>query len=200
MAKLRFLIASPRYNLQTAGVMVLRELCDMLNRQGYEAAIALFGGGGPHFHWAFSNSPEFYHPEHQRTQIPFEGANQAIRDYLQGGVVIYPDLVPDNPLAGPSVLRYLLCKNHGYQPQGPHEMVLTFFPDVSRQSARLPVQDLYRPRTTCLRPPPRERTRTGHHVHRQGVEFHRVPSHPRHAGLNRPLKNPPPTHVAPGTI
>lgn len=126
MGKLRFLIASPRYNHQTAGVMVLHELCDMLNRQGYEAAIALFGGTGPHFHWAFSNSPEYYHPQHQRTHIPFDNANDAIREFLQDGVVIYPDLVPDNPLAGSRVVRFLLYKNHSYQPQGPHELLLSF--------------------------------------------------------------------------
>lgn len=126
MTKLRFLIASPRYNHQTAGVMVLHELCDMLNRQGFEAAMALFGGGGPHFHWAFSNSPEFYHPLHQRTHIPFDDANRAIREFLEGGVIVYPDLVPDNPLASPRVVRFLLYKNHGYRPQGSNEMVLSF--------------------------------------------------------------------------
>lgn len=124
--RLRFLIASPRYNHQTAGVMVLHELCDMLNRQGYEAAIVLFGGSGPHFHWAFSNAAEFYHPNHQRTEIPFEDANLSIQEYLKDGVVIYPDLVPDNPLNAPRVVRFLLYKNHGYRAQGPSEYVLSF--------------------------------------------------------------------------
>ena len=126
MKKLRFLIASPRYNHQTAGVMVLHELCDALNRQGYEAAVVLFGGTGPTFQWAFSNAPEFYHPDHQRTQIPFENANHSIQEYLKDGVVIYPDLVPDNPLAAPRVVRFLLYKNHGYAAQGPNEYVLSF--------------------------------------------------------------------------
>lgn len=106
--------------------MVLHELCDMLNRQGHDAAMVLFGGAGPCFQWAYSNQPGHYHPQHQRISLPAEDAAQSIRAFLEDGVVIYPDLVPDNPLNAKRVVRYLLYKNHGYVAQGPNEYVLSF--------------------------------------------------------------------------
>jgi hypothetical protein len=126
MKKLRFLIASPSYNHQTAGVMVLHELCDMLNRQGHEAAMVLFGGPGPCFQWAYSNQPGHYHTQHQRISLSTEDAAQSIRVFLEDGVVIYPDLIPDNPLNAKRVVRYLLYKNHSYVAQNSDEYVLSF--------------------------------------------------------------------------
>lgn len=126
MKKLRFLIASPSYNHRTAGVMVLHELCDMLNRQGHEAAMVLFGGVGPCFQWAYSNQPGHYHPQHRRIDLSMEDTAKSVRDFLEDGVVIYPDLVPDNPLNAKRVVRYLLYKNHSYVAQNADEYVLSF--------------------------------------------------------------------------
>ena len=126
MKKLRFLIASPMYNHQIAGVMVLHELCDMLNRQGHEAAIVLFGGSGPCFHWSYSNHPQLYHPQHQRINLSMDDPDQSVRSFLEHGVVIYPEMVLDNPLNAKRVVRYLLYKFHDYVAQGINEYVLSF--------------------------------------------------------------------------
>jgi hypothetical protein len=126
MKKLRFIIATPSYSGRFGGVMVLHQLCDALNRQGHSAAIALFGGTGPHFNWAYSDNPQFYHPDLIRTPLAGPDANAAIREFLQDGFVIYPDLIPDNPLNARFVVRYLLYINHQYKAQHPQEFILSF--------------------------------------------------------------------------
>jgi hypothetical protein len=127
MKKLRFLIAAPPYNHQSGGVMILHNLCDMLNRQGYEAAIVIFHNGKhPHFQWVIHNSPGLYCPTHQRVHLSMEDSDQAVRDFLEDGVLVYPDVAPGNPLAAKRVVTYLLGPNHGYAPQYPNEYVLSF--------------------------------------------------------------------------
>jgi hypothetical protein len=123
---LRFLIASPSYNGRFGGVMVLHQLCDALNRLGHTAAIALFGGAGPHFNWAYSDDAQFYYPGLLRCPIGGTDANAAIREFLTDGFAIYPDLIPDNPLGASRVIRYLLYTNHQYRAQKPQEFVLSF--------------------------------------------------------------------------
>lgn len=98
----------------------------MLNRQGYEAAIAFFGGNAPCFNWACSNDAELYHPGHERTLLALSDPDKSVRDFLENGVVIYPDLIPDNPLGASRVVRYLLYKNNNYKPTIPGEYVLSF--------------------------------------------------------------------------
>ncbi len=125
--KLRFLIAAPPYSHQSAGIMVLHQLCDMLNRQGYEAAMVFFHGGSkPHFQWAYTNNPGVYHPDLQRVQLSMDNPDKSIRDFLENGVLIYPDLIPDNPLAASRVVRYLMYHNHDYTPIYPNEYILSF--------------------------------------------------------------------------
>jgi hypothetical protein len=106
--------------------MALHQLCDALNRQGHEAAIALFGGSAPCFNWAYSDNPSFYHPDLLRTPLLGDDANVAVNDFLVDGFVVYPDLIPDNPLNARRVVRYLLYKNHEYQAPSRNEFVLSF--------------------------------------------------------------------------
>jgi hypothetical protein len=124
--RLKFLIASPSYNPRFGGVMALHQLCDALNRLGHEAAIALFGGSAPCFNWAYSDNPNFYHPELLRTPLQGADANTAVQEFLSDGFVVYPDLIPDNPLSARRVVRYLLYKNHSYQAPNRQEFVLSF--------------------------------------------------------------------------
>ena len=126
MKKLRFLIASPRYNGRFGGVMALHQLCDALNRQGHTACIALFGGSAPYFNWAYSDDPQFYHADLLRSTLVGDDANLAVQEFLTDGFVIYPDLIPDNPLNARRVIRYLLYTNHQYQAKYPQEFVLSF--------------------------------------------------------------------------
>ena len=88
--------------------------------------MVLFGGAGPCFYWAYSTHPDHYHPQHQHVNLSMNDPNESVRAFLEDGVVIYPDLVPDNPLNAKRVVRYLLYKNHGYVAQGPNEYVVSF--------------------------------------------------------------------------
>ncbi len=127
--KLKFLIAAPAYSHQSAGIMILHELCDMLNRQGYEAAMVLFHGSNGQdqsWQWAYTDRAEFYHPDHQRVRLNINDADNSVRDFLENGVIIYPDLILGNPLGAGRVVRYLLYKNEGYVASSQSEYVLSF--------------------------------------------------------------------------
>jgi predicted O-linked N-acetylglucosamine transferase (SPINDLY family) len=124
--KLRFLIAAPRYDHQSGGVMALHKLCDMLNRQGHEAAMVLFGGGAPCFNWSCTNDSQFFHPDYQRVHLSMTDPDKSVRDFLENGVIIYPDLITDNPLGASRVVRYILCHNESYAAASASEYVLSF--------------------------------------------------------------------------
>lgn len=124
--KPRFLIAAPQYSHQAGGIMALHNLCDMLNRQGFEAAIVFFHSGkAPDFQWASSNNPELYNPAHQHYHLSLDNADGSVSDFLENGIMVYPDLIPGNPLGARRVVRYILCHNIGYQAQQ-DEYVLSF--------------------------------------------------------------------------
>jgi hypothetical protein len=107
--------------------MVLHDLCDMLNRQGYEAAMVFFHGGvAPSFQWAISNVPEHYHPDHQRVSLSMDSPDKSIRDFLENGIIIYPDLITDNPLGASRIVRYILCHNQNYTAISSNEYILSF--------------------------------------------------------------------------
>lgn len=124
--KLRFLIATPKYDHKIGGVMALHNLCDALNRVGYEAAIVFFGGGPINFNWAYSNHPDLYHPNHLRVELSMSNPNEAIKDFLKNGVVIYPEIVQGNPLGASRVVKYLLYTDENYARNSPNEYVLSF--------------------------------------------------------------------------
>lgn len=123
---LKFLIAAPGYNPRSGGVMALHLLCDALNRLGHEASIVLFGGTGPCFYWAYSENPGFYGANLMHYSIKGEDANRAVQNFVADGIVIYPDLIPDNPLNAKRVVRYLLYKHHIYKAQHIGEFILSF--------------------------------------------------------------------------
>jgi len=125
--KLRFLIAAPPFSHQSGGIMVLHNLCDTLNRLGYEAAIVFFYGGiSPDFQWAISNSPTLYYPGCERVHLSMENPNKSIRDFLENGVIIYPDLIPHNPIGASRVVRYLLYFNKEYVRKTSSEYIVSF--------------------------------------------------------------------------
>lgn len=127
--KLRFLIAAPAYSHQSAGIMALHDLCDTLNRQGFEAAMVLFHGSdakAQSWQWAYTDRADFYHPDHQRVRLNINDADNSVRDFLENGVIIYPDLIVGNPLGASRVVRYLLYKNHSYVAASANEYILSF--------------------------------------------------------------------------
>lgn len=106
--------------------MVLHNLCDTLNRLGYEAAIVFYGGTPPNYFWAYSNLPSLYHPDHQRVELSMEDTNKSVRDFLKHGVIIYPEQITGNPLGAERAVKYLLYKDENYVRLSSNEYILSF--------------------------------------------------------------------------
>jgi hypothetical protein len=114
LKKARFLIAAHPYNHQSAGIVVLHELCDTLIRLGYEAYIIFFYGGNiPNYNWGWSNHSLWYGPGLSKGQIPDSDLDAFTSKLLREGIVIYPEVVTGNPLGASQVVRYFLNKDGG---------------------------------------------------------------------------------------
>lgn len=107
--------------------MVLHQLCDMLNRQGFESAIVLFhGADNPPYQWACSNNSDLFDLDLMRTPLDMDDPAKSVRDFLDDGIMIYPDLIIGNPLGASRVVRYILYENKNYVSAGGGEYVLSF--------------------------------------------------------------------------
>jgi hypothetical protein len=86
-----FYIWSPDYTYMHSGVRCLFLLCHHLNRLGYQAFIT--GRGAP-----------------SHLMVPFIGSDEIAKNRGAGidDIVVYPEVVADNPLGGAKVVRYLL--------------------------------------------------------------------------------------------
>jgi hypothetical protein len=121
-----FLVAAPPYNRIFAGVRVMHDLCHELNSLGYRAAMILCHSGDgitKPYEWAISNNPEHYVPGNLRFEIPAANNGHVIQDFLNNGIVIYPEIVPGNPFGAKRVIRYLLNAN---DTPYPNEFVCAF--------------------------------------------------------------------------
>ncbi len=106
-----FLVAAPPYNRIFAGVRVMHDLCHELNSLGYRAAMILCHSGDgitKPYEWAISNNPEHYVPGNVRFELPTTNNESIIQEFLNNGIVIYPEIVPGNPFGAKRVVRYLL--------------------------------------------------------------------------------------------
>jgi hypothetical protein len=128
-----FLIASPPYNRIFAGVQVLHDLCHELNVLGYNAAIIFFHSGDGQdkpYQWSLSDLPNLYVAGHQRHQLPVDNPQKTIAEFLQNGIMIYPEIIKGNPMGAKRVARYLLVKenlgiNH-YEADYPGDFICAF--------------------------------------------------------------------------
>jgi hypothetical protein len=121
-----FLIASPPYNRIFAGVQVLHDLCHELNVIGYKAAIIFFHSGDGEekpYQWSLSNRPDLYVEGHQRHQLPLDNPQKTIAEFLEKGIMIYPEIIKGNPIGAKRVARYLLVKD---SKQYPGEFIVAF--------------------------------------------------------------------------
>lgn len=82
----KFTIYVPPYTNKSAGVWLLHYLCDRLNYLGYPSSLVIFFQGQS---WT---NPEFTTPI----------------AYQEDSIVIYPEVISDNPLGARKVVRYLL--------------------------------------------------------------------------------------------
>lgn len=91
--------------------MVLHDLCEALNRNGYQAGIVFIHGGNAveqNFQYAVSKDFDLYRSNGDYHYFMDEAE---ARDVLLNGTVIYPDLITGNPLGAKRTIRYILNFN-----------------------------------------------------------------------------------------
>ena len=89
---MKFTIYAPNYNDKSGGAWVLHFLCDQLNKIGHEAKIFIY----------------------EASQIVNPDFNTPV-GYIEDSVVIYPEIIVNNPLNSTKVVRYLLNKEGALQ-------------------------------------------------------------------------------------
>jgi hypothetical protein len=89
---MKFTVYAPSYNDKSGGAWVLHFLCDQLNKIGYESKIFIY------------EASQIVNPQFD-TPI----------GYLEESVVIYPEIIVNNPLNATNVVRYLLNKEGALQ-------------------------------------------------------------------------------------
>jgi len=108
MKKHKFVVCTPPYANNSAGIIVLHELCDALVRNGHEAYIALMHMSEGQWDFHYPVSEEGFRPGLQRTVVDPAQYEQAVNDALDNGICIYPEIVQGNPLMAKRVARYFL--------------------------------------------------------------------------------------------
>jgi len=105
-----YLIVAPGFAHQSGGIKVLHRLCHLLNQRGFTAYIT--GAKAPLHYEGYCN-----------TRSINELSKEEL-SYLQNrGIVVYPDIIPGNPLCFTTVVRWfvgLTCK------APPFEMVFSY--------------------------------------------------------------------------
>lgn len=132
---MRFLIVSPRYHHKSEGVVVLHQMARNLRVLGYETLVIWLGANNTKFDTFLVNhnariSDALY------GDLILEDFNQY--DY-ESDVVIYPEIVPGNPLAAKRVVRYFLNREcFGYKENyinpSPTDFILAFHPEYVDRS------------------------------------------------------------------
>ncbi len=103
--------------------MILHDLCEALNRNGYQAGIVFLHGGNAaeqNFQYAFSNDLALYRPNGNYHKFQNEAE---VSEFLSSGTVIYPDLIKGNPLGAKHTVRYVLNFN---ALEFPNDFVLSY--------------------------------------------------------------------------
>ena len=98
-------ICAPPYENGSAGVMVLHELCHTLVQLGYAAHIVMMSSDG----FRVSTEENLYDPKLKKLYFSNEEDARNWFNYTRDyGVVLYPEIIPGNPLEAKHVVRYFL--------------------------------------------------------------------------------------------
>ncbi len=97
----KFVIAAPAFYDKSAGIVVLHELCDAMNRRGYQTAIYFVLPDNA----MISNDPHYYGPGLKWYAL---SGYEELQQFVDEGIVIYPEVISGNPLKAKRVVRYML--------------------------------------------------------------------------------------------
>jgi hypothetical protein len=103
-----FVIVSPPYANNSAGIAVLHLLYKAIFTLGYNAEIIFIDNSVLPWKFYTSYNPHLYHPEASNISIKKEINLEWISMILQNGVTIYPEIITGNPLNAKNVVRYFL--------------------------------------------------------------------------------------------
>ncbi len=102
------LICTPPYQNSSAGIVHLHELCDAIVRLGYVAHVILMDTSTSEWAFHLSEDPSFYGSDLQRVAVAPDLGENYIRQVLDNGITIYPEIIVGNPLNAKHVVRYFL--------------------------------------------------------------------------------------------
>lgn len=137
----KFVICTPPYANNSAGIIVLHELCDALIRHGHEAYVAFIHmtAGRCTFHYPLSD--EGFNPSLKRMSLDKVEYERAVNDALDNGICIYPEIVQGNPLLAKRVVRYFLYYDGGItgikSSCGDGDYILSFSPHYFKGANRI---------------------------------------------------------------
>ena len=109
---MRFLIVSPRYHHKSEGVVVLHQMARDLQGLGHETRVIWLGSGNTKFNTFFVN-----HSARSSGVLYGDLILERFDEYNhESDIVIYPEIVPGNPLVAKRVVRYFLNREcFGYK-------------------------------------------------------------------------------------
>ena len=110
--KQKFVIYAYSFNINSGGVIVLFQLCHLLNLQGYQASIWMHKNPIFNYKKPFSSlyyKYKFIIRKKFKTHSVFNTPIATTKD-LKDAIVIYPEIVDGNPLNADKVVRWLLHK------------------------------------------------------------------------------------------
>lgn len=103
---MKIIIASPPYTERSDGIKMLHFLCHSLNTFGYSSKILLMDTRDPTFQKFISgDGRNGLHPEQDTTAICAANEFDSLAD-----IVIYPEIISNNPANARNVVRYFLNK------------------------------------------------------------------------------------------
>jgi hypothetical protein len=102
------IVCAPPFQNSSAGIVVLHELCDALIQLGYVAHIVLIDTSKAEWSFHLSEEQRFYDKNLKRAPVLSELGEKWIREVLDRGITIYPEIVSGNPLNAKNVVRYFL--------------------------------------------------------------------------------------------
>ena len=113
--KTKFILVSGPYETKRNGIVVLHRLLETLVGLGYEVHVLFMHVPGSQGKLIHTNNPAFYNPVFVKTMKVPQATSSELRDIIQTGVVIYPEIIVGNPLGARNVCRYLLNKEGALQ-------------------------------------------------------------------------------------
>lgn len=110
MTDTHFIICTPPYARNSAGIVILHELGKTISNLNYSVTFVFFDPSNSK--WFLSTEPSHYAPNMQdRISKSLSQMEVSLQHALNEGIIIYPEIVSGNPLGARRIVRYFLNKD-----------------------------------------------------------------------------------------